>query len=89
MTLNPAFAFLPHGALIQEFKVGGHNIVLGFPDPEPYATAPFFGETIGRVANRIKNGVIENLNGKTYHLDTNNSPNRKSLPISSNLSRDD
>ena len=75
MTLDPGFSFLPQGALIQEFKVGGHNIVLGFPDAEPYATAPFFGETIGRVANRVRNGIIENLNGKSYQLNTNNGPN--------------
>ena len=75
MTLDSAFSFLPRGALIQEFKVGGHNIVLGFRNPEPYAAAPFFGETIGRVANRIKNGVIEDLNGKSYQLDQNNGPN--------------
>ena len=75
MAVNAAFAFLPNGALIQEFKVGGHNIVLGFRDAEPYATAPFFGETIGRVANRLAKGVIENLNGRTYQLDQNNGPN--------------
>ncbi len=75
MTLNPAFNFLPNGALIQQFKVDGHNIVLGFRNEEPYATAPYFGETIGRVANRISRGVIENLNGKTYQLERNNGPN--------------
>lgn len=75
MASDSAFSFLPNGALIQEFKVGGQNIVLGFRDPEPYATAPFFGETIGRVANRIKDGVIKDLNGKTYQLGQNNGPN--------------
>jgi aldose 1-epimerase len=75
MALSSSFSFLPHGALIQEFKVGGHNIVLGFPDAKPYATAPFFGETIGRVANRLKKGVIEDLNGKPYQLAINNGPN--------------
>ena len=75
MSLNSAFSFLPNGALIQDFKVAGTSIVLGFPDAEPYATAPFFGETIGRVANRTKNGVIDNLNGKSYQLGKNNGPN--------------
>jgi aldose 1-epimerase len=65
---SSAFTFQPTGALIQEFNVGGQNIVLGFPTIEPYKDAPFFGETIGRVANRIKNGRIENLNGKSYQL---------------------
>jgi aldose 1-epimerase len=68
-------SFLSTGALIQSFTVGGYDIVLGFTSAEPYATAPFFGETIGRVANRIKNGVIDNLNGKAYQLAQNNGPN--------------
>ncbi|ETN41310.1 uncharacterized protein HMPREF1541_03245 [Cyphellophora europaea CBS 101466] len=72
MAPESAFTFLPTGALIQEFKVGGQNIVLGFPNPEPYKDAPFFGETIGRVANRIKNGVISDLNGTSYQLFQNN-----------------
>ena len=75
MTLDSSFALLPHGALIQEFKVGGHNIVLGFRESEPYISAPFFGETIGRVANRTKDGVIKNLNGRSYQLAQNNGPN--------------
>ena len=74
MAPESAFSFLPTGALIQEFKVAGQNIVLGFPTVEPYKQAPFFGETIGRVANRIKNGVIEKLNGKSYKLFQNNGP---------------
>lgn len=46
--------FLPQGAIIQEFIVAGQNIVLGFPKEHPYSylNAPFFGETIGRYANR-------------------------------------
>lgn len=66
---------MPLGALIQEFKVDGQNIVLGFPEGEPYATAPYFGETIGRVANRIKDGTIENLNGKSLKLAQNGGRN--------------
>lgn len=51
---SDAFTFLPQGGIIQEFRVGGHNIVLGFPSAASYKTAhsPCFGETIGRVANR-------------------------------------
>ncbi|KAK5456863.1 hypothetical protein LTS15_004643 [Exophiala xenobiotica] len=74
MSSESNFSFLPQGAIIQEFKVAGHNIVLGFPRPEPYADSPFYGETIGRVANRIKNAEF-NLNGKTYKLAANNAPN--------------
>ena len=69
-----SFAFLPRGALIQEFKVNGINIVLGYKDEEPYKHAPFFGETIGRVANRIKDGKM-NVNGREYQLELNNGPN--------------
>lgn len=69
--------FLPQGALIQEFVVNGHNIVLGFPSAGPYTylNAPFFGETIGRYANRIKDGLIKNLNGREYQLAQNDGKN--------------
>jgi len=72
-----AFTFLQQGGIIQEFKVGGKNIVLGFPSEESYKTkhSPFFGETIGRVANRISGAKINNLNGKSYSLTANNGPN--------------
>ena len=72
-----AFTFLPLGAIIQEFRVDGHNIVQGFPTQEQYVkyNVPYFGATIGRVANRIKDGVIEDLNGKSYKFAINNGPN--------------
>ncbi len=71
------FEFLPLGAIIQTFRVGKTNIVQGFPKQSLYVShnAPFFGETIGRVANRISNGKIESLNGKSYTLVVNNAPN--------------
>jgi aldose 1-epimerase len=51
------------------------NIVLGFDKLEPYlAGPPYFGATVGRVGNRIAKGTFM-LNGKTYHLATNNGPN--------------
>jgi len=75
MASDSGFSFLPQGAIIQEFKVAGHNIVLGYPDPEPYATSPFFGETIGRVANRIKNAEFE-VNGRRYKLSANEGANQ-------------
>jgi aldose 1-epimerase len=75
MEADSGVSFLPTGAVIQELKVAGHNIVLGYPDPEPYADAPFFGETIGRVANRLKGAEISKLNGKSYKLTANNGPN--------------
>lgn len=71
------FTFLPLGAIIQEFRVGGKNIVLGFPTQEDYVqhNTPHYGATIGRVANRIKDGLIGNLNGRSYQLVKNNGPN--------------
>lgn len=73
-----AFTFFPQGALIQEFRVADVNIVQGFPTADLYAThnTPYFGETIGRTTNRIKDGRLSNLNGgKEYHLPINNGPN--------------
>lgn len=72
-----SISFLPQGAIIQEFVVAGHNIVLGFSSAKPYTylNAPFFGETIGRFANRIKDGLIKDLNGQDYQLAQNNGKN--------------
>lgn len=57
--------------------MGGKNIVLGFPSASSYKSekSPFFGENIGRLANRISGATINNLNGKTYKLTPNNGPN--------------
>lgn len=50
--------------------------MLGFPKAEAYRKEnPFFGANIGRVANRISNAKIDNLNGKSYELEANNGPN--------------
>lgn len=72
------FQFLPLGAIIQSILIGKTNIVQGFPTQALYEShnAPFFGETIGRVANRISNAKINNLNnGKSYSLAANNGVN--------------
>lgn len=71
------FAFIPQGAIIQEFRVTGQNIILGFPTEAAYASHSnaYFGETIGRVANRIRGAKIDSLNGKSYDLNANNGPN--------------
>ncbi|KAI0143648.1 galactose mutarotase-like protein [Xylariaceae sp. FL1272] len=70
-------SFLPLGAIIQSIVIGGTNIVQGFPTQELYIShnKPFFGETIGRFANRIEKGKINSLNGKSYTLAVNNGPN--------------
>jgi aldose 1-epimerase len=71
---------ITYGATLTELIVpdkGGKpgNIVLGFDKLEPYlAGPPYFGATVGRVGNRIAKGTFT-LNGKTYHLATNNGPN--------------
>lgn len=51
--------------------------MLGFESPEPYkhSSSQFFGENIGRVANRISGAKINRLNGKSYDLAVNNGPN--------------
>ena len=75
---EPSFRFLPQGAIIQEFSVAGHNIVQSFPNEQLYRSLPdtfFFGETIGRTTNRIKNATIDDLNGRSYKLAQNNGPN--------------
>jgi aldose 1-epimerase len=51
------------------------NVVLGYNSIEEYETGnPFFGSIIGRVANRIKHGLL-NFNAKSYSLSINNPPN--------------
>lgn len=57
--------------------MAGQNLVLSFPTREAYAKSNpgYFGETIGRVANRISGAKIESLNGKSYSLTANNGAN--------------
>ncbi|KAM3081745.1 hypothetical protein ACMFMG_005191 [Clarireedia jacksonii] len=82
MPLEPDFEFLPLGAIIKSFLVptksgSSLNIVQSFPTTELYQkyNAPYFGETIGRVANRVANAKISSLNGKEYALTQNNGVN--------------
>jgi aldose 1-epimerase len=77
MSSAKAFTFLPLGAIIQKFTVNGKNIVQSFPTSELYKqyNAPYFGETIGRIANRVSGAKINDLNGKSYPLVANNGPN--------------
>ena len=58
-----AFTFLSQGALIQEFKVAGHNIVQSLPEARFYKSHndAYLGETIGRTTNRVKGAILENL----------------------------
>jgi aldose 1-epimerase len=56
------------------------DVVLGFDSLDPYVSdqyiksCPYFGATVGRVANRIAKGKFT-LDGKEYTLAVNNGPN--------------
>jgi aldose 1-epimerase len=57
------------------FKTLADYVNLASPPPtSPNFGGPYFGETIGRYANRI-GGASFKLNGKTYTLPVNNGPN--------------
>jgi aldose 1-epimerase len=68
------------GTIITELHVPDRrgllaDVVLGFDSLKSYlAGHPYFGCTVGRVANRIARGRFE-LDGKTYELAINNGPN--------------
>lgn len=78
---DSAFTFLSQGAIIQEFKVAGHNIVQSFPEARFYRihNDAYLGETIGRTTNRVKGAELNNLNGRSYKLAINDGGNRNSL----------
>ncbi len=64
---------LTYGAVVQDLRLAGHDapLVLGFAEFAPYLTeSPYFGATVGRFANRIRDGHLE-LDGKVYQVDTN------------------
>jgi len=69
-----------YGTIITELHVPDRagalgDVVGGYDNLEAYLQkTPYFGATIGRVANRITNGRFE-LGGKTYQLATNDPPN--------------
>ena len=80
---------LSYGAITQEINVPGKNdktadVVLGFATLKDYVDfasppvtangGPYFGETVGRYANRIADGTFK-LNGQTYTLPINNGVN--------------
>ena len=69
-----------HGAtlvnlFVPDSKGNVADVVLGFDTPDAYtASGTYFGATVGRNANRIRNAVFT-MNGKEYHLDANNRVN--------------
>jgi len=80
---------LTYGAITQAIDVPGRNgtqadVILGFKTLADYVNfasppvtangGPYFGETVGRYANRIAKGTFK-LNGQTYTLPINNGVN--------------
>ena len=80
---------LTYGAITQEINVPGRHgaepdVVLGFKTLKDYVKfvsppviangGPYFGEIVGRYANRIAKGTFK-LNGQTYTLPINNGVN--------------
>jgi aldose 1-epimerase len=78
----------PHGLVVEIMDYGAtivslrtpdrngklNNLVLGFPTLRDYLDkSPYFGSTLGRVANRIAHARFT-LDGKTYRLAANNAP---------------
>jgi aldose 1-epimerase len=72
--------FITYGATLTELHVPDRhgqtsNVVLGFDNLQQYlGEHPWFGSTIGRVANRIAGGRFT-LNGITYRLTQNDGAN--------------
>jgi len=71
---------LTYGGILQEIWVPDRknkvaNVALGFDNLDDYVNkSPYFGCITGRYANRIALGTFT-LDGVTYHLPINNSPN--------------
>ena len=75
-----AVKVMTYGAIITEINAPDRNgkegdVVLGFDNLDGYFTKePYFGATVGRVANRIARGKFT-LDGHEYSLAVNNAPN--------------
>lgn len=65
-----------HALRVPNYEGALLDVVLGYDDAEAYegASDTFMGATVGRNANRIREGRFS-LNGQTYQLDINNGPN--------------
>ncbi len=73
---NLRAAICNYGARLVELIYNDVNVIVGFPTLQDYYLPPKFyhGATIGRYANRIKNGEFK-LNDTVYTLPVNNGPN--------------
>lgn len=66
---------LTYGAVLQDLKVNGTSVVLGFERLEDYLQhSPYFGAIVGRCANRISGGRME-IGGQACQLDQNDGGN--------------
>ena len=66
---------LDYGCILQSLTVLGIDVVLGFDTLAEYvADDSHFGAVVGRVANRISEGMFR-LNGNSYQLAINAAPN--------------
>lgn len=64
---------LTSGAILQDLRLteDGRPLVLGYPSFEPYLSdKTYMGTTVGRCANRIKDGVAV-IDGQRFQLDQN------------------
>lgn len=64
---------LNYGACLQDLRLEGHDgsLVLGYDHFDDYINhSPYFGASVGRFANRIKNGRFR-IEGRSYQLDQN------------------
>ncbi|WP_299921709.1 aldose epimerase family protein [uncultured Pelagimonas sp.] len=63
------------GCSIQDWRVHGRPVVLGYADVEAYRTNPcVMGSIVGRIANRTAGASFE-LDGKRWPLPANDGPN--------------
>ncbi|MEP1207589.1 MAG: aldose epimerase family protein [Rhizobiaceae bacterium] len=72
---------LTWGAVLQDLRLDGHAppLVLGFDDFADYpAHSPYFGATVGRVANRIGNARFD-VDGTSFNTDPNNAAGKHTL----------
>lgn len=65
-----------HAAIVPDKDGNPVDVILGYDDAKGYESpnTTYFGATVGRNINRIKDGVFT-LNGVTYQLDKNNNQN--------------
>jgi len=73
---NFKFSVANIGATIVDIEIDGHPVICNFSKLSEYAAKdnPYFGATIGRVANRIPGAKVE-IEGQAYKIDANEGKN--------------